>query len=221
MSEAIPFGVSNNNPLNIRPGDPWEGMTGTYVSPRSGNFLIFKSPAFGFRAGAVTLQTYYDKYKLDTIRKIISRWAPPGDHNDTEAYIATVSSTTGFGPDEPINPKAYSDAWKLLRAMTMVEVGSFDKYFKKWQLDDGLRRAGVADAPKPALSQNVTAIGGVATAAAGVASGAQPVVDAVRENIPLITALASFFHAHPVTGIAIGFGVICVVAEIIRANRTA
>lgn len=221
MSDAIPFGVSNNNPLNIRPGDPWEGVTGTYNSPRSGNFLIFKSVAFGFRAAAVTLQTYYDKYKLDTIRKIISRWAPPSDHNDTEAYINSVCATTGFGPDEQINPKAYADAWKLLRAMTMVEVGSFDKYFKKWQLDDGLRRAGVSDAPKAPLATNVTAVGGAATALAAAASGAQPVVDAIQNNIPLITALAHFIGAHPVTGLAIGFGVICVVAEIIRANRTA
>jgi hypothetical protein len=221
MSDPVPFGVANNNPLNIRPGDPWEGVTGTYNSPRSGNFLIFKSAPFGFRAAAVTLQTYYDKYKLDTIRKIISRWAPPGDHNDTDAYINSVSTTTGFGPDEPINPKAYADAWKLIRAMTIVEVGSFDKYFKKWQLDDGLRRAGVSDAPKPALTTNITAVGGAATTAAGVAATYQPVVDAVRENIPLITAIAGFFHAHPITGIAIGFGVICVVAEVVRANRTA
>lgn len=221
MSDAIPFGVSNNNPLNIRPGDPWEGMVGTYASPRSGNFLIFKSVAFGFRAAAVTLQTYYDKYKLDTIRKIITRWAPPSDHNDTEAYIKSVCETTGFGPDEPINPKSYSDAWKIIRAMTIVEVGSFDKYFKKWQLDEGLKRAGVADMPKAPLATNVTAIGGAATALAGAASGVQPVLDAINNNRGLIAVTASFLHAHPVTGIAIGFGVICVVAEIIRANRSA
>lgn len=221
MSEPIPFGVANNNPLNIRPSDPWEGITGEYHSPRSGNFLVFKSAPFGFRAAAVILQTYYDKYKLDTITKIISRWAPPQDSNDTVGYIKAVCAATGFGPDEPINPKSYSDAWKLLRAMTIQEVGSFDKYFKKWQLDDGLRRAGVADAPKAPLAQNVTAVGGIATAAAGAASGIQPVVDAVRENIPLFSALASFLHMHPMVGVTIGFGVICVIAEVVRANRAA
>lgn len=218
MAEAIPFGVSNNNPLNIRPGDPWEGVTGTYHSPRSGDFLIFKSVQFGFRSGAVILQTYYDKYKLDTLRKIISRWAPSAE-NDTAAYIAAVAKNTGFDPDEAINPKSYSDAWKLLRAMTMVEVGSFDKYFKKWQLDEGLKRAGIADVPPTPLASNVTAIGGAATAVAGAASGLQPAIDAINENKSILLVLGTFFHAHPFTGLAIAFGILCVVAEVVRARR--
>jgi hypothetical protein len=47
---------------------------------------------------------------IDTVREIVSRWAPPGE-NDTDAYIHAVAHTTGFLPDQAIDvtdPKVMS-----------------------------------------------------------------------------------------------------------------
>ena len=53
--------------------------------------------AYGYRAIFKILFNYYRNYKLDTIRKMITRWAPPEDNNHTEAYIKTVSATPNPG----------------------------------------------------------------------------------------------------------------------------
>jgi len=45
---------------------------------------------WGVRALLVTLRTYVVKHHLHTAREIITRWAPPSDGNNTEAYIKFV-----------------------------------------------------------------------------------------------------------------------------------
>ena len=48
------------------------------------------------------LHTYRVRHGLRTIRKMISRWAPPSE-NHTEAYIRAVAADTGIGPDEALD----------------------------------------------------------------------------------------------------------------------
>lgn len=81
-------GLRNNNPGNIRKdGTHWKGE----VEPsRDAAFKQFESMAWGYRAMFKCLNTYSRKYGLDTIRKMISRWAPPSE-NDTDAYIRNES----------------------------------------------------------------------------------------------------------------------------------
>ena len=71
-----PRGIRNNNPLNIRrSGDKWQGLK-TLQEDR--DFFQFETIELGWRAAFVILcKTYYGKYKLKTIRGIVSRWAPP------------------------------------------------------------------------------------------------------------------------------------------------
>jgi len=65
---------------------------------------------------------HYHKYRLYTIRDIVSRWAPEADHNDTAAYIANVSKLTGIDPDEPIGIPLESPArWMMLGAAMAVQ----------------------------------------------------------------------------------------------------
>jgi hypothetical protein len=88
-------------------------------------FVQFKSLEFGWRAAFYLLtRTYYHKYRLYTIRGIISRWAPSSE-NDTSAYIANVSRLTGIDPDEPIGiPSEKPSRWMAVGvAMAIQENG--------------------------------------------------------------------------------------------------
>ena len=118
-----PRNIRNNNPLNIRRSkDKWQGLD---AKQSDSLFFKFESMEMGWRAAFVILtKTYYHKYRLFTIRKIISRWAPSVE-NDTEAYIKRVSDLTGIDPDEPLGiPSLYPSRWMAVGlAMAIVEGG--------------------------------------------------------------------------------------------------
>ena len=100
MAQA-PRGIRNNNPGNIRKSaTQWEGTSAVQGDDA---FVTFETPEHGIRAMARVLQTYRDKYGLDTVTKIISRWAPDVE-NDTAAYIKSVAAQIGVRPDTKLNP---------------------------------------------------------------------------------------------------------------------
>ena len=70
-------------------------------------------------------RTYYHKYRLYTIRAIISKWAPQCE-NDTKAYVQNVSRLTGIDPDEPIGiPSEKPSRWMMVGvAMAIQENGT-------------------------------------------------------------------------------------------------
>lgn len=83
-------GIRNNNPANIRRGCNWKGLAKTQTDRE---FCQFISMTWGVRALLVTLRTYVVKHHLSTYREIITRWAPPSDGNNTEAYIKFVQKS--------------------------------------------------------------------------------------------------------------------------------
>jgi hypothetical protein len=96
-----PLGIRNNNPGNIRrTGDQWLGAAVRQDDPQG--YVVFNHPVYGIRAIAKILITYRDRYGLNTISGIISRWAPERENN-TAAYIANMASWAGIDPDEPVN----------------------------------------------------------------------------------------------------------------------
>lgn len=95
-------GIRNNNPGNIRHGDPWEGRAELQPDPE---FVTFTDPKWGIRAIARIMRTYRDRHGLKTIRQMITRWAPETE-NDTAAYVDHVASQLGLHPDEPIDLEA-------------------------------------------------------------------------------------------------------------------
>ena len=119
----LPRGIRNNNPLNIRrSGDKWQGLK---TLQEDKEFFQFETIEWGWRAAFVILcKTYYGKYKLRTIRNIVSRWAPAKENN-TPAYIRHVSDYTGIGPDRDLgDPQTHPTNWLLIGyAMAVVENG--------------------------------------------------------------------------------------------------
>lgn len=165
--KRLPRGIRNNNPGNIRRSrDPWQGLA---RDQQDIAFFTFATMPDGVRAAARIFITYYDKYGLDTVRKVITRWAPPAE-NDTDAYVAAVSAALGVGSDDPIDLQEYAVLKPLLKAVFKHENGG--DYVKEADLDEGLRRAGVINrAPARPMRDPQVATATVATATT-VATGA-------------------------------------------------
>lgn len=118
--ENLRRGERLNNPGNIRKSSTaWQGLAPE--QPDSA-FASFVSPFYGLRAMAKVLLTYYQKYGLNTVRGIISRYAPSSE-NDTGAYVSTVSRLSGFSPDGILTLTNPSTLYKIMRAMIQVEQG--------------------------------------------------------------------------------------------------
>jgi len=93
----LPRGVRNNNPGNLRDNVPWLGTIGS-----DNGFAIFDTPEHGIRAAAKNIKAYYTKHNINTVRGVISRWAPSSE-NDTSSYINDVSSKLGVAADDTLN----------------------------------------------------------------------------------------------------------------------
>lgn len=112
-------GIRNNNPGNIRYNSSinWKGQTG----PDDGGYLIFDSSLNGIRALALLLKNYNRLYGLNTIAKIITRWAPKEDNNDTAAYISSVSQALNYPANAALDYKTH--LLPLIKAIIKHENG--------------------------------------------------------------------------------------------------
>jgi hypothetical protein len=108
----VPRGIRNNNPGNIRYGDFAYRMGAT--GRDSGGFAIFPTMAAGTAAEDALLRTYVARGD-DTVRKIISKYAPASE-NDTGAYIAQVTKKLGVGPDQKLSSAHLSEVAKAIYA---------------------------------------------------------------------------------------------------------
>lgn len=96
-------GIRNNNPGNIRHSSAqWDGMRETQTDSA---FVQFTSPVYGLRALAKLLFNYQRLYGINTVRGIISRWAPSSENN-TEAYIFVVANALNVDPDGPLDMRS-------------------------------------------------------------------------------------------------------------------
>lgn len=115
----LPRGLRNNNPGNIRrDSDVFQGEK----TSSDREFKQFKSMAYGYRAIFKILSNYYRNYKLDTIRKMIGRWAPENENN-TKAYIKAVSDYAGIPADDPIYVNDREQMIRIVAGMSKVENG--------------------------------------------------------------------------------------------------
>lgn len=119
-----PMKQGANNPLNIRnTANTWQGEN----TPDGSTFETFVSMPYGYRAGMVLLHNYV-KGGTDTLRKIISKYAPPSDNNPTDAYIANVSKATGLDPDDRLVESDFTGPAQritsIIKAMARQEQGA-------------------------------------------------------------------------------------------------
>lgn len=118
----IPRGIRNNNPLNIRVSkNKWVGKVKASTDPA---FEQFAHMYLGIRAGFVILRNYIKKYKRNTIRKIVSAWAPSIENN-TAKYIETVAKTSGIGKDDIIQFEEREKMIRIVSAMIKMECGAW------------------------------------------------------------------------------------------------
>lgn len=110
-------GLRNNNPGNLRKtADAWQGLA---TEQTDDEFFQFVNPTYGIRALGKVLDTYLTRYGLNTVRGVINRWAPPNENN-TDAYISSVASSMGVGPDDHIDE---NDLLALTKAIIKHENG--------------------------------------------------------------------------------------------------
>ena len=116
-------GLRNNNPLNIRHGKSrWKGMREEQTDCA---FVQFKTRVMGYRAAFVLLRNYIAD-GTNTISRIIGRWAPSTENNTT-AYIAHVSETTGIPDYETVRFEDKETMIGIVRSMAQIESGIIEK----------------------------------------------------------------------------------------------
>jgi hypothetical protein len=110
--------VGANNPLNLRDyNQNWDGQSGA-----TRGFVDFEDEYSGVRAADKLLSNYGAEEGIDTLRGIISRFAPPGE-NATEDYISFVSEQTGIPSEQPIDLADEGTRQRILSAMAKMESG--------------------------------------------------------------------------------------------------
>ena len=113
-------GIRNDNPLNIRHGkSQWVGMREKQTDKQ---FVQFTARVYGYRAAFVLLRNYIGKGK-DTIGKIIAKWAPSSDGNNTQSYINYVSKSTGINASHALRWEDKDYLVEVVRSMAHMESG--------------------------------------------------------------------------------------------------
>ncbi|HFQ8725603.1 TPA: hypothetical protein ACHTI0_002461 [Enterobacter kobei] len=113
-------GIRNNNPGNLEfsKTNPWVGQTGD-----DGRFAKFETPEHGIRALGRNLLSY-QRQGIDTVSDIITRWAPPSDNNNTDAYIQAVCAQLGVTADQQLDASNPDTLKALCAAIIQHENGS-------------------------------------------------------------------------------------------------
>lgn len=121
VGAALGFGVGNavdkpfhnHNPGNLRAwGD----------APIVDGFAQFSSDQEGLNALAKQLLLYQDRDHLNSVREIITKYAPPKE-NDTGAYIKRVANRLGVNEWEKVNLHDTGILTKLIMAIINQESG--------------------------------------------------------------------------------------------------
>lgn len=128
-------GYKGCNPLNVRASsDKWRGSIGQ----SDNGYVIFSTPMDGIRVAATVIKNYGTKYGINTVRDIVSRYAPASE-NPTDDYIANVCKGTGYQPDEKLDTKNPEVLKKLVTAMMRQEIG--DVPYSEETINEGVQRA--------------------------------------------------------------------------------
>lgn len=112
------LGIRDKNPGNIRwlKEVTWRGQ---FTNDNEG-FCVFRDAIYGIRAMERALLVMFHEEFYDTIRLLITRWAPPSE-NDTRAYILAVERDTNISADTVLDMP--DDLIPICRAIVVHENG--------------------------------------------------------------------------------------------------
>lgn len=131
-NKPLPRGYRNNNPLNVRISSR-NNWNGKIQNNTDGVFEQFTDMAYGYRAALITLRNYISN-GFNTIAKMISRWAPESDNNNTAAYINNVCTRMSqllnreITPFDVVNRNDRDTLTAMAYAMSISENGTTYKY---------------------------------------------------------------------------------------------
>lgn len=106
---------NNKNPFNVkfRESDPWKGQIGQ----DDAGHAIFSSWEYGIRAASIVLKNYSQRHNIDTVEKVIKRFA----RGNIKPYTKYVCQKLDVKPDEKLDMVRRIP--ELLRAMARWESG--------------------------------------------------------------------------------------------------
>jgi len=118
--DSTMLGTQLKNPVNVRHEDNnnWQGLSG-----HKKGFCKFNCFKNGYRAAYILVKNYINIYHQNTIRKIVTKYAPVNE-NDTEEYIANVERWSGINAGRRIKPTDSIRLAKIIAAMTRQETGT-------------------------------------------------------------------------------------------------
>lgn len=114
------LGFRQNNPGNIRnAGAFYQGEISTNSA-----FKQFENMAYGFRAMTSLLHNYI-KTGHNTVSKILYRYAPPTDGNNTSHYVGSVCKAANVKEDQVLTDYDFKNGnmLNIMYHMTKVEQG--------------------------------------------------------------------------------------------------
>ncbi len=110
----------NCNPGNIRLGV--SKFRGEYPTSQDAEFKQFEAPEWGYRAMFLILHNYGILYGIDTLDRMIARWAPAVE-NETHLYIKAVAKRLGMPADSYIDTLDHDVMVVMVAAMSRIESG--------------------------------------------------------------------------------------------------
>lgn len=144
MTTAAPRSYRNSNPGNLRVGAHWRGLRSPFnmtpAQEAEHEFCVFENPKWGFRALGLLL-TNYGHDGFESVRAIITRFAPPNE-NATAAYITAVCTDTGFVTDRTLNLEDRGVLAGLCKAIATHEAGAWSPWWNEADLWSGLEAMG-------------------------------------------------------------------------------
>ncbi|WP_202401647.1 MULTISPECIES: hypothetical protein [unclassified Saccharibacter] len=120
-------GIRNNNPGNLRFVHQ-NGATPENFNDPKHSFAVFKTATEGLMALKTQISLYNGRDHLDTVRAIISKYAPPNDNNKTKDYIHTVSHDLKVGEDQHLGKISPRVMAALMHGIIRVENSNHDPY---------------------------------------------------------------------------------------------
>lgn len=117
----LPRGIRNNNPGNLtRTSISWQGEV---ANNTDGRFEQFTEFVWGVRAMIRDISGDIKKDGDNTIRKLITKYAPSNENN-TAGYISSLSTRTGFGADQILDADDKAVMARLVQQICIIENGN-------------------------------------------------------------------------------------------------